>query len=236
MIYDTAVCLPELQQIFARDARRVTSHFDKPEAWRSDRVLILLLSVSLHGLGWWVWQQATIPATAPRLLNSIEVALVSPQPEARPAPPVPKPEKPQQEAPKPKLKPKPVTKAAKPTEAKPEESASAPAAPSAPAPTATASNMPFVEADYRADYLHNPAPKYPETARQRHWEGLVLLRVRVLTDGSSGEVLIDRSSGHAVLDETAVEAAHHWNFVPAKRGEETIAAWVIIPIEFKLKN
>lgn len=242
MTYNIAACMPGLQGVFARDARRVVARFDRPEAWRLDRVTILLLTIALHGLGWWVWKEATIPVTAPRLLNSIEVALVSPRPVVQPAPPVqqPQPVTPPQETPKPKPKPKPVAKVQKRAEAKPEPEESAPAppaAPSTPTPSATApSSAPFVEANYRADYLNNPRPKYPEIALQRRWEGLVTLRVRVLTDGSCGEVSIEGSSGHEVLDEAAMEAARHWKFVPAKRGEEAVATWVLVPIEFKLRN
>lgn len=235
--------LTALQSAFLRHAPGVAAGFDRPETWRLERVVILLLTIALHGLGWWVWKEATIPVTAPRLLNSIEVALVSPQPVVQPAPPVPQPQPvtPPREIPKPQPKPKPtpVAKAQKRAEAKPEPEESAPAPPAAPAtpvPSAAPPSAPFVEANYQADYLNNPRPKYPEVALQRHWEGLVTLRVRVLTDGSSGEVAIERSSGHEVLDEAAMEAAKRWKFVPAKRGEEAVATWVLIPIEFKLKN
>lgn len=233
-----------LQSPFLLHARRVVAGFEPPENWRGDRVTILLLSIVLHSLGGWLWKQATVPVSAPRILNSIEVALVAPRPVAQPVPPVPQPQPvtPPQEAPnpKPKPKPKPVAKAPKRAEPKPEPEESAPAppaAPSTPMPTATAPpGAPFVEASYQADYLNNPRPRYPDLALQRHWEGLVMLRVRVLTDGRSGEVAVERGSGHGVLDEAAVEAARRWRFVPARRGEETVASWVVIPIEFKLRK
>ncbi|WP_156302684.1 energy transducer TonB, partial [Methylogaea oryzae] len=95
---------------------------------------------------------------------------------------------------------------------------------------------PFVEASYRASYLNNPAPKYPMLAKERHWEGLVVLKVQVLADGSSGGVSVEQSSGHDVLDEAAAEAARHWRFVPAKRGEDNVTSVVLVPIEFKLRS
>jgi protein TonB len=49
-------------------------------------------------------------------------------------------------------------------------------------------------------------------------------------------VQIRTSSGHARLDEAAREAVQHWRFVPAKRGEQPLSAWVLIPISFGLES
>lgn len=244
--YDWAACLPEMQSAFAGNARQMLCGYQEPaRAWRNDRVLILTLSIALHSAFWLLWKQPAVAVTAPRLLSSVEVALVTTQPAVQPAPPVsqPQPEKPPEEKPKPKPA-KPRSKSvAKPEKrmpvrtepAVPAEAATPAAAAPAPA-VAAAPSVPFVEASYQADYLHNPPPKYPSLARERHWEGTVVLRVQVLPDGSSGTIGIERSSGHDSLDEAAAEAARDWNFVAAKRGEETVASWVLIPIEFKLKN
>jgi protein TonB len=85
-----------------------------------------------------------------------------------------------------------------------------------------------------AEYLHNPAPEYPESAMDRGLEGNVLMKVHVLPDGHPDIVNIVKSSGQNILDEAAVDTVHKWMFVPAKRGETPVAGWVTIPIAFNL--
>jgi protein TonB len=142
-----------------------------------------------------------------------------------------------------KPKPKPVrqeslVKAVEPQ--KPEDLDSAPLAPAAlPAPVQDRATSPrndaYTPARSNADYLNNPVPVYPAVARSRHWEGLVLLRVYVTAEGRTGEVAVQRSSMHEVLDEAALESVKKWRFVPAKRGDATLASWVTVPIEFQLE-
>jgi TonB family protein len=47
---------------------------------------------------------------------------------------------------------------------------------------------------------------YPPLARQRGWEGTVLLGLRVETDGHLDRVRIEHSSGYAVLDHSALNS------------------------------
>lgn len=85
-----------------------------------------------------------------------------------------------------------------------------------------------------ASYLHNPKPEYPALAKRRQWEGRVLLKVRVLANGSVAAVSVETSSGHELLDEAALEAVRQWHFVPAKRGGQAVDSWVNVPINFNL--
>ena len=78
-------------------------------------------------------------------------------------------------------------------------------------------------------------PGYPSSARRLGAQGTTMLRVHVLDDGRIGEVAIDQSAGHADLDQAAADAVRRWRFEPARRGEEKVAMWVRIPVEFKLK-
>lgn len=87
-----------------------------------------------------------------------------------------------------------------------------------------------------AGYLHNPKPRYPPIAIARNWEGLVRLRVYVLPNGTPGQVVLQQSSGHDALDQAALEVVQRWRFVPAKRGEQAIASWVVVPLVFKLDS
>ena len=84
-------------------------------------------------------------------------------------------------------------------------------------------------------YSENPKPLYPQEARKKGYEGEVLLRVEVLSNGRVGEIEVRRSSGHEVLDRSAITALKQWRFVPAKKGETPIPVWVNIPITFQLR-
>ena len=62
----------------------------------------------------------------------------------------------------------------------------------------------------------------------------MLLRVHVLANGKPSDIQIQRSSGRDALDDAAVRAVKRWSFVPAKRGDQAIAGWVSVPLEFRL--
>jgi len=87
---------------------------------------------------------------------------------------------------------------------------------------------------FSAAYLDNPPPVYPPLARRMGEEGRVLLRVYVTPQGRAGEVKILTSSGSAMFDDAAQVAVKAWRFVPARQGDNAVAAWVQVPIVFKL--
>ncbi len=214
--------------------------------------LSVLLAAVLHGglLFWYVNRPAPLPFSAAAPLPMIDMVLSAPatppvnQPIAPPTPLPPKevkkPDPQPLKKPKPKPKPLPSETKVKQVEVQKDEPDSAPPTSSAP-PTdnheraAAPRNDTYTPANSDANYLSNPKPVYPMTARQRHWEGLVLLRVYVTADGHAAEVLVQRSSGHEALDESAVEAVKNWRFVPAKRGDFAEASWASVPIEFELE-
>jgi protein TonB len=77
---------------------------------------------------------------------------------------------------------------------------------------------------------------YPSVSRRQGEQGRVLLRVLVNTSGSADEVQVRTSSGFPRLDDAARETVRRWRFVSAKRGTEPVAAWVLIPISFRLEG
>lgn len=85
-------------------------------------------------------------------------------------------------------------------------------------------------------YLDNPAPVYPERARLRGWEGLVLLSVAVDDHGFTEQVQLQSSSGHQLLDEAAIKAVKKWRFKPAGVGNVTFSSTVRIPVRFRLTD
>ena len=93
---------------------------------------------------------------------------------------------------------------------------------------------PIVAARFDADYLDNPKPVYPVFSRRSGEQGKVVLRVKVSAEGAAQELEVKQSSGFSRLDAAAREAVAKWRFVPAKRGNEAIVSWVMVPITFAL--
>lgn len=87
-----------------------------------------------------------------------------------------------------------------------------------------------------ADYLDNPAPAYPGSARRLGEEGTVVLRVHVLRDGRAREIEILAASGSPRLDQAASDAVRRWRFRPARVGEENIDSWLRVPVVFRLEH
>jgi periplasmic protein TonB len=81
----------------------------------------------------------------------------------------------------------------------------------------------------------NPAPVYPPEAKKKGYQGSVLLRVEVLSNGQVGEIELKKSSGHEILDRSAAAAVKRWKFAPAREGERFVSAWVNIPVKFQLQ-
>ncbi len=78
-------------------------------------------------------------------------------------------------------------------------------------------------------------PRYPVTARRLGIQGTTLLRVFVSIDGRVTNVEVERTAGHGDLDDAAADAVRRWRFEPARRGDEPVAMWVLLPVEFRLK-
>lgn len=189
------------------------------------------------------------PALPPREAAqalSISLAEALPRPEPVPAAPPPptKPAAPRRPAapvlPTPAAV-APEVPAASPAQAAPAEeafAAPAPALPEAPAAEAApaAAPLPVSAPVFDADYLRNPKPAYPVSARRRGQGGTATLAVRVSAEGRADEVTLRRSSGVAALDQAALEAVARWRFRPARRGAEAVAALVLVPITFELEE
>ena len=95
---------------------------------------------------------------------------------------------------------------------------------------------PIVPPRFSADYLQNPAPTYPALARRMREQGRVLVRVLVSIEGAPERIELKASSGFPRLDQSALETIKNWKFVPARQGDQKIAAWVLVPITFSLEG
>jgi protein TonB len=112
----------------------------------------------------------------------------------------------------------------------------APTIAAAPAPAASAPAAVPSQPRFDADYLDNPKPPYPAISRRLSEQGRVVLRVHVDADGRPADVQLHVSSGSSRLDQSALDTVRRWKFAPAKLGKEPIAAWVLVPIAFTLKD
>lgn len=107
---------------------------------------------------------------------------------------------------------------------------------SAALPSGSSADLAVSQPGFTADYLHNPAPEYPPLAKRMGEQGKVLLRVHVEATGKPSRIEIKQSSGSLRLDQAAEQAIWRWKFTPAKRGNEAIDAWVVVPISFNLRD
>jgi protein TonB len=87
---------------------------------------------------------------------------------------------------------------------------------------------------FGAAYLNNPAPDYPAASRRFSEQGIVLLRVLVSLSGQTESVQIESSSGYSRLDQAAIKAVKMWSFIPAKRNNQPLSAYVLVPVKFSL--
>jgi protein TonB len=77
-------------------------------------------------------------------------------------------------------------------------------------------------------------PIYPTEAIQHHWEGLVIIRVRVTVQGNSASAEIVQSSGHPILDESALQFARSARFEPATDQGFPTENEEMLPIRYRL--
>ena len=85
-------------------------------------------------------------------------------------------------------------------------------------------------------YRENIHPAYPLIARMRGQEGIVILSLEILTDGSVGSLRIKKSSGYTSLDKSALEAVKTWKFEPGRKIGKPVIMWVDVPVKFVLND
>jgi periplasmic protein TonB len=60
--------------------------------------------------------------------------------------------------------------------------------------------------------------------------------VLVTRVGTAAQIDLDHTSGSPALDRAAIDTVKNWQFVPARRAEEPLESWVIVPLVFKLTS
>ena len=92
-----------------------------------------------------------------------------------------------------------------------------------------------IASDARPTGGYQVRPTYPASAKRLGVQGTTLLRVQVLENGRVGGLEVEQSAGHPDLDQAAIDAVRRWRFDPARRGDQAVAMWVRLPVEFRLK-
>jgi protein TonB len=120
----------------------------------------------------------------------------------------------------------------------------APAAPSnssksasavASAPSHDAGSAAAITRSARPQGGYQVRPSYPSSALRQGIQGTTMLKVHVLIDGRVGDVVVQQSAGHPDLDQAAIDAVRRWRFEPARRGNDPVAMWVLLPVEFQIR-
>ena len=83
---------------------------------------------------------------------------------------------------------------------------------------------------------HSVRPVYPRLAKEEGWEGIVLLKFLVRTNGTPDHISVQRSSGHTILDKAAMDAIRQWRFTPAMDGNFPVEKYLQVPLKFALQQ
>lgn len=76
---------------------------------------------------------------------------------------------------------------------------------------------------------------YPDEARLKGLEGIVLVNVLVDVYGRPQNIKIAKTSGIELLDSAAIQTAKTFVFSPVMVGDEIRKSWVTVPVEFKFR-
>ena len=224
--------------------RDVTDH--EPGVSRRNYLLLGTVIVGLHLAAFWVYLHTPSTPYVPPPKNEVMIEFAKPEvippPVVEPPPPPPPPPKVERSAPPPALRTPVAEQNIAADDLTVQENTEAPKStgpvtadvpPAPPAPPAPPREEPITEAFGGIGYLNNPPPEYPAVATRQGLTGKVVLRVKVLIDGSAGDIVIKKSTGHKVLDNAAINAVKGWKFSPAKRGNTPVEGGVNVTLDFQ---
>lgn len=77
---------------------------------------------------------------------------------------------------------------------------------------------------------------YPEDLWDAGVEGQAVLRLFITEQGGVDSVRLERTSGYAAFDSAASRGATDLRFEPARRGEEPVGLWVLLPVDFTIAD
>jgi protein TonB len=74
--------------------------------------------------------------------------------------------------------------------------------------------------------------QYPEELWDAQVSGETLLRLYISEQGAVDSVRVERTSGYEAFDAAALAGSRALIFEPARRGDEPVGAWFILPVKF----
>lgn len=185
------------------------------------------------------------------IIEPVKVHEEPPPPKPEPPKPKPKPKgaqkpKPQPAQPAPEIQPQQVAAApvgmpdaprdrgesVAPPSTEPAKGVSTPGAAAGPSSPADGGPLVILDPAYRDPPT---PPAYPPRSVMLGQQGQVIVRAAIDQKGNPEEVVVWTSSGFPLLDKAALDAVKRWRFMPARRGASTVAAWVQVPVNFKLR-
>lgn len=89
----------------------------------------------------------------------------------------------------------------------------------------------YVYVEGLPEAIEKVPPVYPQNARGRDGDRIVMVQALVRRDGTVGEVCIVRSI--PALDSAAAMCVKHWRFRPANAAGNPVAVWVGVPVKFE---
>lgn len=93
----------------------------------------------------------------------------------------------------------------------------------------------FIAVEQEPVVVKKTQPEYPEMARQTGLEGMVVVRILVMKDGTVKDVIVVRPSGTSVgFEEAAIAACKQWIFKPAIQNQKPVSVWINYPIKFTI--
>ena len=81
--------------------------------------------------------------------------------------------------------------------------------------------------------LFTPEPEYSEEARKAKFQGVVLLSIVILPDGTTSNIRVIRPLGLG-LDEKAIEAVQKWRFRPSMKDGKPVPVTANVEVNFRL--
>lgn len=77
---------------------------------------------------------------------------------------------------------------------------------------------------------------YPEELWDAGVEGETMLEIHVSRSGSVDSARVHETSGHEEFDSAAVRGVAGLRFEPARRGDDSVAVTVLLPVQFHLPD
>ena len=105
-----------------------------------------------------------------------------------------------------------------------------------PQPAASAETAADANASEAVSFRTQFPPIYPGASLKAREQGTVVLKVRVLADGTPSDIVIHKSTASPALEQAAIDAVQAWRFNPAAQNGRPVEGTVLVPVIFSLDN